>query len=92
MGKNYYIIGSKYGRHDDKYPEMLDIDAVSIGFSRQFDMSDWYGASEMSIIEYLRSLEQDKTAYYNLKLFLNIRPGDLIAIKVAAHRSATWHD
>ena len=81
MTKNYYIIGTKYGGHDDKYPEMLEIGAVSVGYSRQIDLSDWYGASEKSIIEYLRSLEQDRTSYYNLKLFLNIRPGDLIAIK-----------
>ncbi len=60
MTKNYYIIGTKYGGHDDKYPEMLEIGAVSVGFSRQIDLSDWYGASEKSIIEYLRSLGQDE--------------------------------
>ena len=81
MTKNYYIIGSKYGGHDDKYPGMLEIGAVSIGFSRQIDLSDWYGASEKSIIEYLRSLGESGTSYHNLKRFLTIRPGDLIAVK-----------
>ena len=81
MTKNYYIIGSKYGGHDDQSPGMLEIGAVSVGFSRQIDLSDWYGAPEKSIIEYLRSLGESGTSYYNLKRFLNIRPGNTIAIK-----------
>ena len=81
MSKNYYIVGTKYGRQQDVYPEMLERGAVSIGYSGKSDLRDWYGASEESIIEYLKSLGQSNTAIYNLKLFLNIRPGDLIAIK-----------
>jgi hypothetical protein len=81
MTKNYFIVGTKYGRRDDVYPNMLEIGAVSVGFSRQIDLSDWYGASEKSIIEYLQSLGESGTSYHNLKRFLNIRSGDLIAIK-----------
>ena len=81
MTKNYYIVGTKYGGHDDKYQAMLDIYAVSVGWSRQIDLSDWYGASEKSIIEYLKSLGESGTSYHNLKRFLNIRSGDLIAVK-----------
>ena len=81
MTKNYYIVGSKYGGHDDKYPCMLEMGAVSVGWSRKIDLSDWYGASEKSIIEYLRSLGEPGASYHNLKRFLNIRSGDLIAIK-----------
>jgi hypothetical protein len=81
MTKNYYIVGIKYGRRDDVYPNMLEIGAVSVGFSRHIDLSDWYGASEKSIIDYLKSLGESGTSYHNLKRFLNIRSGDLIAIK-----------
>jgi len=81
MTKNYYIVGTKYGGHDDQYQAMLDIDAVSVGFSPEIDLSDWYGASEESIIEYLRSKKQSENSCNNLKRFLNIRVGDLIAIK-----------
>ena len=81
MSKNYYIVGSKYGGHQDVYPGMIERGAVSIGYAGQVNLSDWYGASEESIIEYLRSLGESETSYHNLKRFLNIRPGDLIAIK-----------
>ena len=81
MTKNFYIIGSKYGGHDDKYPDMLEMGAVCVGWSRKIDLSDWYGASEKNIIEYLRSLREPGASYHNLKRFLNIRSGDLIAIK-----------
>jgi hypothetical protein len=81
MSKNYYIVGTKYGGHHDIYPEMVERGAVSTGYAGQVDLSDWYGASEKSIIEYLRSLGESRTAIYNLKLFLNIRPGDFVAIK-----------
>jgi hypothetical protein len=81
MSKNYYIIGTKYGGHKDVYPDMVARGAVSIGYSREIDLSNWYGASEKAIVEYLRSLDQPKVSCHNLKRFLNIRPGDLIAVK-----------
>jgi hypothetical protein len=81
MSKNYYIVGTKYGGHQDVYPDMIARGAVSIGYAGKVDLSDWYGASEKSIIEYLRSLGESRTSYHNLKRFLNIRSGDLIAIK-----------
>jgi hypothetical protein len=81
MPKNYYIIGSKYGRYKDVYPDMVVRGAVSVGYSREIDLSDWYGASEKSIVEYLRSLGQPGVSCHNLKRFLNIKPGDLIAVK-----------
>jgi hypothetical protein len=81
MSKNYYIVGTKYYAHQDVYPDMIALGAVSIGWARQFDLSDWYGASEQSIIEHLRSLGQPGASYHNLKRFLSIRSGDLIAIK-----------
>ena len=81
MSKNYYIVGTKYHRRNDVYPDMIARGAVSVGFAHQIDLSDWYGASEKSIVEYLKSLGQSGTSYHNLKRFLNIRSGDLIAIK-----------
>lgn len=60
---------------------MLEMGAVCVGWSCKIDLSDWYGASEKSIIEYLRSLGEPRASCHNLKRFLNIRSGDLIAIK-----------
>ena len=81
MSKNYYIVGTKYGRREDVYPDMIALSAVSVGFAGQIDLSEWYGAGEKNIVEYLRTLGQSGTACHNLKRFLNIRSGDLIAIK-----------
>ena len=81
MSKNYYIVGTKYHRRDDVYPDMIARRAVSVGFAGQIDLSDWYGASEKNIVDYIRSLGQSRNSCHNLKRFLNIRPGDLIAIK-----------
>ncbi len=81
MSRNYYIVGTKYGAHQNVYPDMIARRAVSVGWAGKINLSDWYGASERSIVEHLRSLGQPAPACNNLKLFLNIRPGDLIAIK-----------
>jgi hypothetical protein len=82
MSKDYYIVGTKYGRgKEDVYPDMITLGAVSVGFSRQIDLSDWYGASEKDIVEHLKKLGESENSYHNLKRFLNIKAGDLIAIK-----------
>jgi hypothetical protein len=83
MKQNYYLIGSKYGDHNDEdiFPQMVQKSAVSVGFAWRYDLSKWFGKPENEIIEYLSKEGQNSTSYYVLKLFLNLKEGDLIAIK-----------
>jgi hypothetical protein len=83
MKRNYYLIGSKYGENNDKdiSPYMVERSAVSVGFAWDYDLSGWLGKPENEIIDYLTQIGENSTSYSALKLFLNLKEGDLIAIK-----------
>ncbi len=80
---NYYILGSKYkeGKWQDKFDEMLRKNAVSMGFASEIDLSKLVGRPEDEIVEYLKKKGRTKESYSQLKLFLNLKEGDLIAVK-----------
>lgn len=82
---NYYIIGSKYGENNDKdvFPRMLENKVVSIGFASHIDLSDFYLTDESEIVESLKGENEVRNSYNALKLFLNIKPGDKVAIKAS---------
>ena len=79
---DYYIIGSKYGKNssEDIFPQMLEKNAVSIGFYWR-DLSELFGKPEDEIISILSKEGVASRAYSALKYFLNLKEGDLIAIK-----------
>lgn len=81
MKQNYYIIGSKYGTGNDIFPQMLEKNAVSVGYATNYDLSKLVGHSEDEIVEYLSKKREESASYSVLKLFLNLKEGDLIAIK-----------
>lgn len=80
---NYYIIGSKYGEHKDLdvFPEMLSRNVISTGFASAFDLDDLVGKSQKDIVNFLKEKNEDSNSYSCLKYFLNIKPGDKIAVK-----------
>lgn len=86
MKINYYIIGSKYGSREDGYldvlPDMLKKGVISTGFSGHLNLKELLGKDHTEIKKYLSSQKESADAFHALKLFLNIKPGDLVAIKI----------
>lgn len=82
---NYYLIGSKYGENNDidVFPKMLEKKVVSVGFASHLDLSDFYLTDDAEIIEYLKEENEVRNSYNALKLFLNIKSGDKVAIKAS---------
>lgn len=82
---NYYLIGSKYGVNNDVdvFPKMLENNFVSVGFASHLDLSDFYLTDDAEIIEYLKEENEARNSYNALKLFLNIKAGDKVAIKAS---------
>ena len=81
---NYYIVGSKYNRGDyyeDVFPQMVEKDVVSVGFAAGHDLTHLYQTDENKITQYLEGVNEGTYAIAALKRFLNLSPGDLIAIK-----------
>ncbi len=82
---NYYLIGSKYGKNNDVdvFPKMLENKVVSVDFASHLDLSDFYLTDDAEIVEYLKEENEVRNSYNALKLFLNIKAGDKIAIKAS---------
>jgi hypothetical protein len=82
---NYYLIGSKYGENNDVdvFPKMLENKVVSVGFASNLDLSDFYLTDGAEIVEYLKEENEVRNSYNALKLFLNIKSGDKVAIKAS---------
>lgn len=89
--RNYYIIGSKYeddeGRDNVNIAEyMLKRNVIATGFFWQVDFSGLYNHSPQEINTWIDNNVKDKSGKYQagkrtLGYFLNLRPGDIIAIK-----------
>ena len=81
--KNYYIIGSKYGGSikGDVFPKMIERSVVSVGSAWNIDLADYYSKNHSEITSYLEQQNEDKNSGHTLKYFLNLKPGDRIAIK-----------
>jgi Cdc6-like AAA superfamily ATPase len=82
---NYYLIGSKYGENNDVdvFPKMLENNVVSVGFASHLDLGDFYLTDDAEIVEYLKEENEVRNSYNALKLFLNIKAGDKVAIKAS---------
>jgi Cdc6-like AAA superfamily ATPase len=82
---NYYLIGSKYGKNNDVdvFPKMLENNVVSVGFASHLDLGDFYLTDDAEIVEYLKEENEVRNSYNALKLFLNIKVGDKVAIKAS---------
>jgi len=80
---NYYILGSKYGKGNSisVFRKMTKAGAVSVGFARKYDLTQFVGTSENKIIKFLKNKGEKIASYSTLKKFLNLKEGDIIAIK-----------
>lgn len=88
--RNYYIIGSKYEDDDGEnryniFPEMLSRNAISTGFLWDIDLSHLYGKNWNEINKWIDKNVSSEiatdTAKRTIRFFLNVKPGDIIAIK-----------
>lgn len=79
----YYIIGSKYGEkaNYDVFPEMVKQSVIAIGFAKDIDLDSYFGEDEQVIASYLSENGEESKSVKALQKFLNLRPGDFIAIK-----------
>lgn len=81
VNKDYYIIGTKYSGNHDIFPQLLERSVIATGFASQLDLSHLFGAKEKEIKEFLAHKSEENSSINALKLFLNLRPGDQIALK-----------
>ncbi len=79
--RNYYIIGSKYGRTTDVFPEMLQSSVIAVGYAMEHNLQELVGAPQREIRKFLDSVNEEKKAYQTLRYFLNLKPGDWVAVK-----------
>jgi hypothetical protein len=83
----YYLIGSKYGDHNniDMLPQMESAEVICTGYASEYNLAHLYRASEDEIMDELKSFQEPKESYNILKQFLQMKPGDMIAIKSAGN-------
>lgn len=88
--RNYYIIGSNYEDDDGYYysilEKMIDRSVIATGFFWGIDFTDFYNEPRSEIYKRLdKNIDNNLSWYKNAKrtlgYFLNLRPGDIIAIK-----------
>ncbi|MDB5199090.1 MAG: hypothetical protein JWO92_1053 [Chitinophagaceae bacterium] len=89
-GLEYYIIGSKYEEtySVDMFPLMEEYNVISTGYAWKYDLNHLYLAKENDIIEELKKLNELPKSYNTLKMFLRLKPGDIIAIKSSGNPKA----
>ena len=84
----FYVLGSKYqddynkNKWYDMWPKMREKQVVSVGWAAKLDLHEYYGKSESEITRYL-GIKNKRESTNTLKLFLNLKPGDLIAVKAS---------
>jgi hypothetical protein len=84
----YYLVGSKYDGDRDMLPLMEQASVIATGFEWKRDFSYLYGSPEKEITRVLASMNMESKARNALKYFLQLKPGDLIAIKSSGNPRA----
>ena len=84
-GRNYWIVSTTYGDLGDVSAVMLKENIVAVGYGKQLDLTPVVNKANKDIIQFLRvnGQESDKKVLTN---FLNIRPGDRVALKQGAQK------
>lgn len=83
--RKFYIFGSKYGGKDDVFPLMIKNKIVCTGFAPNENLIELYGKSSEEITKSLDmklvNYPEKTSAKSTLSLLLQMKPGDMIAIK-----------
>jgi hypothetical protein len=80
---NFYIIGTKYGEHNDEdiTPYLLDKQAIAIDFCWDTDLTEFYNGDLNKLDELLRSKGEKSSTIAQMKRFMSLKPGDMVALK-----------
>jgi hypothetical protein len=80
---SYYIIGSKYGEHNnvDMLPLMEEYNVVCTGFAWDYDLTNFYQKPETEIADFLKKKKEEPKSYNAIRKFLQLKPGDFVAVK-----------
>jgi hypothetical protein len=83
VSRNYYVLGTHY--YDDKQRNMIDEmisrEVISLHWSEDIDLNKYYSRPEKDISEYLKQKGQQPGACTALKKFMQLKPGDIVALK-----------
>jgi len=63
------------------FPEMLRTKSVGVGYAWRFDLARLYGKPEVEISSALQRKGEPRPSWRTHSLFLNLRPGDIVAVK-----------
>lgn len=80
---NFYIIGTKYGEHNnmDIFPYLIDRKVVAIGFCWDIDLTSYYNKEIKELDILLRKKGLNGHTIGQVKLFMSLQPGDVLALK-----------
>ena len=82
---NYYLFGSKFGGKKDVYPEMVRNNIICTGFPPDENLSNIFNKSyefiSTKLDEKLKGNPEKIPSKSALSLFLEMKPGDIVAIK-----------
>lgn len=80
---NFYILGTKYGdkNNQDVSKYLPKKEAVSIGFAWSTDLSKYYNGNFTELNALLKNNGEKSSTIAQVKKFLSLKPGDLIALK-----------
>lgn len=84
----YYLVGCKYGGDRDMFPLMQQASVIATGFEWERDLTYLYGSPEKEIIRVLANLQMESKARSALRYFLQLKPGDIVAIKSSGNPKA----
>lgn len=81
----YYIVGSKYeyklNLYEDVLPQIIKDNSLCVGFASELDLTRYYCQPEEVIVKHLKDNNEIPRSYNALKKYLNLREGDIVAIK-----------
>lgn len=80
---DFYIVGTKYGDNNDVdiLPDILEKQAISIGFCWDIDLTQYYNGNFKELNELLRKKKEKGTTISQVERFLSLKPGDIVALK-----------
>ena len=77
---NYYLIGTSY-ENKSIYHSLVENQVVATGFCWYENLSSLYGKDHQEIVNFLKAKGYSSKEYNAVKKFLQLRPGDMVALK-----------
>jgi hypothetical protein len=80
--RSYYLLGSKYGElaNISMLESMIENSVVAVGFYKG-NLKEYYLQPQDNIKQFLIKKGEEQKSYNALKKFLQLKPGDIVAVK-----------